>query len=775
MARALDGATGLSFAALRKVGLSANYCRIVATAWRKEAEYFRGEPGDNDANLAAKIETHAAGISIEARKMHRLWQLLAHEMWVVETHKIGGKPQRDRVYSVTLVRDADFGDGKQDVLLMAWRAPLADEVLAASLIMADATMSAKIINPYFGGDEPRVEAFDVEWPESVTVRQAPDAPVSKNKLLQSGGASRARLRQFRAFIEQRAALLEGEIDIEGNPARLLVVSNKAVVKALKKLDGMPLPNNVDWAWFNNTAGKNQYRLAREVIVIGAASQSVPQAEAAARAHWWDSPEPLEELPREAPPPGKPAMDPFLPQVARGIQMRDGTVRAILVPCHPDPRTQELIEQSREAEIEQAVGRLRLLDRTPENPATVWIFASVALPLPVDELLDWEDVAPTMIEFAWERERLGRGVMPLSAAWLVEHHPDLFGSESKANREGAAFRRRNCQNPIRLLNRVLTISAEYRLEGQDRWSRALIRAGHHAPEAALAEAVGGPVKFRWVASAPPPPGLPPALPAPDLVLAEAPAAGAVQSAPKPERAPILIDTPTTDPASMLRGLALPPSMILAKPTPQEAAAIMPPETRARIGAVQLEGWHRPDGTAELVTIRRPDVKSPPISGKIPGERDAKMDKPKTNLGAFAAIVFRDPTSPGWWMRCAAKSEIGRRTRCATDPAELMPQLETIMANAAEPAALRVEAAAAGLRAWQKVATKAEQKAFWRQHRPAIDEAKLFTLREGLAAIDRRDARARGEVVEGDALDDAETLRYCWQIMREPRGKAGGARA
>ena len=70
-------------------------------------------------------------------------------------------------------------------------------------------------------------------------------------------------------------------------------------------------------------------------------------------------------------------------------MRDGSTKTTSVSVHPDARVHAVVEQGREAEILQAIDRLRLIHS--ERRKTVFILCSVPLDIPVDELVTWKQL------------------------------------------------------------------------------------------------------------------------------------------------------------------------------------------------------------------------------------------------------------------------------------------------------------------------------------------------------------------------------------------------
>jgi hypothetical protein len=60
-----------------------------------------------------------------------------------------------------------------------------------------------------------------------------------------------------------------------------------------------------------------------------------------------------------------------------------------VSVHPDPRLQAVVEQGREAEMVQAIDRLRLIHN--EKRKTVYILCSIPLDIPINELVTWKQL------------------------------------------------------------------------------------------------------------------------------------------------------------------------------------------------------------------------------------------------------------------------------------------------------------------------------------------------------------------------------------------------
>jgi hypothetical protein len=103
---------------------------------------------------------------------------------------------------------------------------------------------------------------------------------------------------------------------------------------------------------------------------------------------------------------------------------------VRVRVHPDRRVQALVEQIREAEMVQAIDRLRLIHSPREK--TVIILCNIPLDLPVDELVTWRELAGDgKLEEALELcDENGWEALPLEPGELSRLFPELWGGESR---------------------------------------------------------------------------------------------------------------------------------------------------------------------------------------------------------------------------------------------------------------------------------------------------------------------------------------------------------
>src|SRR5262249_42644923 len=173
-------------------------------------------------------------------------------------------------------------------------------------------------------------------------------------------------------------------------ARTLVVTNKRVRCALTRENAngkLPVRGRyagADVAHFGSIRGTNEFKGHDAVIILGREQPSPRDAERLAKAIWYDTKEPIQCIPADQ----KGQVD--YPKARRCYIMRDGSQQSVKVKVHPDPRVQSVVEQVREAEMVQAIDRLRLIHS--ERQKTVFVLCNIPLGIPVDELVTWRQLA-----------------------------------------------------------------------------------------------------------------------------------------------------------------------------------------------------------------------------------------------------------------------------------------------------------------------------------------------------------------------------------------------
>jgi hypothetical protein len=273
------------------------------------------------------------------------------------------------------------------------------------------------------------------------------------------------------------------IEKTARTGRTLVVTNKPVRCALTgegERDTLPISakyRGADVAHFGNVRGSNEFEEHEIAIILGRDEPGVRAAEQRAMAIWYDTKEPIRRIP------DRKGHVNYRTRTRRYL-LRDGTKKPATVSVHPDARVQAVVEQAREAEMIQAIDRLRLIHN--EKRKTVYVLCSIPLDIQVDELVTWKQLTGDrrLSDAMAECDQRGWNALPLAAKELSRLFPDLWSTQKAAERWAA-------KNPPEAhidLIRVWGVFVEYKPNGQRRWSKALVRHGAD-PRVALAAVLG----------------------------------------------------------------------------------------------------------------------------------------------------------------------------------------------------------------------------------------------------------------------------------------------
>jgi hypothetical protein len=214
--------------------------------------------------------------------------------------------------------------------------------------------------------------------------------------------------------------------ITGKPGAL-VVSNKAAITAID-----PEALGAQAAHFGALRGRNTWEDCTKVFIAGRDQPAPAAVERIARAYAAQDPAPFESLDPKVPKYPAPfeSLDPKVPKYPeqeRGIRTRDGSGRAIAVAYHPNAWADRVLRQIRDAEIEQAIDRIRPIFK--DGPVEIVVMSPVALNLTVDHVTEWKDYRKggSRVERALDQAR----VIPLSAREAARLLPDIWGGEKTA--------------------------------------------------------------------------------------------------------------------------------------------------------------------------------------------------------------------------------------------------------------------------------------------------------------------------------------------------------
>ena len=289
-----------------------------------------------------------------------------------------------------------------------------------SIVTLDATQSAELTKHYFPGRKLLIEPSINAKMEFVRVLQTVDKSFSASSVISDDGLAvqeqkrrNNRAREVWRWINLRAieyrGLGQGSIDV-------LVICQMGLENVLLECG---LPDNVETAHFNAFRGLDKWGGVRCVITIGRTvptpavvegiaetitGSAVANSVAGNESEWW------------------------YPKSVVGINVGDGQGWPVSMDRHPDSVAEAVRKQICDAELIQAIGRGRGVNRTSENPLQIDILTNVCLPLVVHEPIRWKEVAPGKID-----EMICMGLLPGSYVAAALIYPDIWGSEDAARK------------------------------------------------------------------------------------------------------------------------------------------------------------------------------------------------------------------------------------------------------------------------------------------------------------------------------------------------------
>jgi hypothetical protein len=340
---------------LREVGITPEQLRLASESRRKR-ERKGGQitsPSGSDAAVSSAVKSAPSLVRVSG-----ILERLADEL-------ASGRP--GSAYSLLVDRDRLITQGRRPWPFERRR-----------LLILDGTANAEILRQFVpslvAAPEIRVQrnarfiqVSNTTFYKGRLTRRTPDANGKRNP------EPTARLLEVAEFIEKTA-----------RKGKTLVVSNKPVRCALTGEDEhgtLPISakcRGADIAHFGNIRGSNDFKEHEIAIILGRDEPTVPAAEQRAMAIWYDTKEPI----RRVSPNYQGRFN--YPTRTRRYLFQDGTTKPANVSVHPDPRVQAIVEQGREAEMIQAIDRLRLIHN--EKRKTVYILCNIPLDLPIDELV-----------------------------------------------------------------------------------------------------------------------------------------------------------------------------------------------------------------------------------------------------------------------------------------------------------------------------------------------------------------------------------------------------
>ena len=399
----------LAHGLLQSVGLTAEECRNAARLERRRLRDPGLLPGMGPAERRRHIDKvlppHGQPWAPPGR-CATMWLILAEAL--ENEHDAAGAVLANELTEHGTVR----------ALKLRWRGRLRGGWAAeVPVLHLDATLREELVRPYLQHIAVR-EPVTATTPH-VRVRQVLGSPTTA-KALTPGVQAPERdqktaahhLRDLMAYVRVRACELRGS----GGDADLLVVGQKAAIDALRAAG---LPRRVDAVHFNGLSGLDRWGGVGGLIVLGRTLPAPATVEALCAALTGQMPIAAAEGPGW-----------WYGNEERRIRLAGGRTHAVPGEVHADPTAEAIRWSICEAELIQAMGRGRGVNRTAENPLQIDLMTDVVLPVTVAELVDWQDLRPARRDLM-----AARGVVLENAADMAALLPRPLADRDAARKDG----------------------------------------------------------------------------------------------------------------------------------------------------------------------------------------------------------------------------------------------------------------------------------------------------------------------------------------------------
>ena len=364
-------------AACEAAGLTADDCDLShKLEWNRKRDELR--PGMSVAERRAAVAAAEGNATIPRRAA--LWRTLA--TFLREGGALCGR--------VELADD----EGRRRLLLHTRRA-VRSELARLPILALDATMPAEVVRHYL----PRLEVLaDVH-------ATTPHVEVTQI----TGGWGKTTLVPSERASSEENTTRKNRLGALADFVRLhrgdkgLVITYQAIEVGFAALPGVATEH------FNNFAGVDDHGDVDSLFVIGRPLPDVRELRQQALALT-----------------GRPIMLEGGRLETRGARLADGTGAAVNVRAYDDPDLESLRVAITEAEVVQAIGRGRGVNRSADNPLRVFLMADVVVPVTLHRLTRWEDARPTDLH-----RMLARGVFYWSPADAHRAYSDIFPTRKTA--------------------------------------------------------------------------------------------------------------------------------------------------------------------------------------------------------------------------------------------------------------------------------------------------------------------------------------------------------
>ena len=273
--------------------------------------------------------------------------------------------------------------------MLRWQgiAPIRKPFESLPTLLADAVMPNRSILEVYHPQIELAAKINAKSSPHTVLEQVLHAPTSSRKL-----NKKLNLEAVWRYIIQEWILI-------GRKSTLVICQKKVEVWLRQK----GLPANVFIEHYNNVAGKDRYKDVALGIFIGRPAPGPYEIEKIAAALFGEQQDTV-------PAPKDRNAFVWYPAVEAGILLASGDGIKTTVDRHPAKMAEAVRWSVTDGELINAIGRLRLINRGPDNPVTAKLLFDNALPITVDKVVPWS--TPT------------RAIETSLDGWSAEHHTVL---------------------------------------------------------------------------------------------------------------------------------------------------------------------------------------------------------------------------------------------------------------------------------------------------------------------------------------------------------------
>ena len=226
--------------------------------------------------------------------------------------------------------------------------------------------------------------------------------------------------------------------------------------------------------YGNLRGLNEFKDYKTVVVIDRNQPNNVQLEQTAMALWFDKGISITTC--------KDIGETTYSMHQCGLRMRDHSVQNVQASYHPDKLVRILLEINREAEITQAIDRLRLL-RSGSNNHNRQVFIATSVPVDIT------------VDYYWDWNLLHRLLRLFEISVVVPLHPEhflrIFPEDTVKTKRGAQDLTKNLNNTLPLISTLINnyVLFKYKHAGSRKAAKALISTSVKDPKEALESMLG----------------------------------------------------------------------------------------------------------------------------------------------------------------------------------------------------------------------------------------------------------------------------------------------